>query len=159
MAEGAPFYQGQAMAASLARSNIATTVITDSAIFAIMSRVNKVIIGTSAILANGGLKAIAGCRTVALAAKHYSVPLYVCASMIKLSPIYWNGDEDSSCNTFASPQVRVQLLCATLLFLHQFLHASHVPLFIFKRRSSSTLTSYRKRYTTALTVQSCRRCM
>ena len=107
VAEGAPFYQGQAMAASLARSNIATTVITDSAIFAIMSRVNKVIIGTSAILANGGLKAIAGCRTVALAAKHYSVPLYVCASMIKLSPIYWNGDEDSSCNTFASPQVRI----------------------------------------------------
>ena len=105
VAEGAPFYQGQAMAASLARSNIATTVITDTAIFAIMSRVNKVIIGTSAILANGGLKAIAGCRTVALAAKHYSVPLYVCASMIKLSPVYWNGDEDSSCNTFASPQV------------------------------------------------------
>jgi len=60
---GAPLnYQGQAMAASLAKANIQTTVITDSAIFAVMSRVNKVILGTSAILADGGLKAVAGIR-------------------------------------------------------------------------------------------------
>jgi methylthioribose-1-phosphate isomerase len=42
VAECSPFYQGQAMAASLAMAHIATTVITDSAIFAMMSRVNKV---------------------------------------------------------------------------------------------------------------------
>jgi len=53
-------YQGQEMAVSLARSGIQTTVITDSAVFAVMSRVNKVILGTSAILADGGLKAVAG---------------------------------------------------------------------------------------------------
>ena len=42
VAECGPYYQGQAMAASLAKAKIQTTVITDSAIFAIMSRVNKV---------------------------------------------------------------------------------------------------------------------
>lgn len=36
------FYQGQELAKSLAQHGIETTVITDSAVFAIMSRVNKV---------------------------------------------------------------------------------------------------------------------
>lgn len=48
------YYQGQALAMSLARANIETTVINDSAVFAIMSRVNKVIIGTHTVMANGG---------------------------------------------------------------------------------------------------------
>ena len=71
VAEAAPYYQGQQLAASLAKANIETTLITDSAIFAIMSRVNKVIVGTHAILANGGLKGLSGLHTAALAAKHY----------------------------------------------------------------------------------------
>ena len=48
------FIQGHNIAASLAKSNIETTVITDSAVFAMMSRVNKVIIGTHTVMANGG---------------------------------------------------------------------------------------------------------
>ena len=36
------YYQGQELACSLAKSGIDTTLITDSAVFAIMSRVNKV---------------------------------------------------------------------------------------------------------------------
>ena len=42
VAESAPSYQGQELAANLAKDGIQTTVITDSAVFAIMSRVNKV---------------------------------------------------------------------------------------------------------------------
>ena len=42
VAESAPSYQGQEMAARLAQSGIEVTLITDSAVFAIMSRVNKV---------------------------------------------------------------------------------------------------------------------
>ena len=71
VAEAAPYYQGQQLAASLAKANIETTLITDSAIFAMMARVNKVIVGTHAILANGGLKGISGLHTAALAAKYY----------------------------------------------------------------------------------------
>lgn len=40
-----------------------------------MSRVNKVIIGTHTVMANGGLRAVSGSHIMALAAKHYSVPV------------------------------------------------------------------------------------
>lgn len=108
------------MAVSLAKAGIETTVITDAAIFAVMSRVNKVsggregdisqrqicewrvtrfllcqvIIGTKTILANGSLRAVSGTHTLALAAKHHSTPLIVCAPMFKLSPqvrpVWWH---------------------------------------------------------------------
>lgn len=42
VAEAAPSYKGHDLAKSLSAEGIDTTVITDSAIFAIMSRVNKV---------------------------------------------------------------------------------------------------------------------
>uniref|UniRef100_A0A8D3AKF8 Translation initiation factor eIF2B subunit beta n=1 Tax=Scophthalmus maximus TaxID=52904 RepID=A0A8D3AKF8_SCOMX len=86
VAECAPFCQGHKMATSLSKSGIETTVITDAAIFAVMSRVNKVIIGTQTVLANGGLRAVNGTHTLALAAKHHSTPLIICAPMFKLSP-------------------------------------------------------------------------
>lgn len=63
------------MAASLAKSGIQTAVVPDSAVFAVMSRINKVIIGTHTVMANGGLRASSGVHTIALAAKHYSVPV------------------------------------------------------------------------------------
>uniref|UniRef100_A0A7N6AFN7 Translation initiation factor eIF2B subunit beta n=1 Tax=Anabas testudineus TaxID=64144 RepID=A0A7N6AFN7_ANATE len=86
VAECAPFCQGHEMATSLSKADIETTVIADAAIFAVMSRVNKVIIGTQTVLANGGLRAVNGTHTLALAAKHHSTPLIVCAPMFKLSP-------------------------------------------------------------------------
>merc|ERR1712059_3806 len=86
VAEGGQTFSGHTMAASLAASKISTTVITDSAIFAMMARVNKVIVGTSSILADGGLVAASGTQTAALAAKHYSVPLIVLGSNYKLTP-------------------------------------------------------------------------
>ena len=42
-----------------------------------MSRVNKVLIGTHSVMADGGLKAACGTHTLALAAKHYSVPVFI----------------------------------------------------------------------------------
>lgn len=86
VAEGCPSYGGHNLAKQLIAANIETTVINDSAIFAVMSRVNKVILGTSAMFANGGLKATIGSHLVALAAKEHSVPLYVLAPIHKLSP-------------------------------------------------------------------------
>lgn len=46
----------------------------------------QVIIGTQTVLANGGLRAVNGTHTLALAAKHHSTPLIVCSAMFKLSP-------------------------------------------------------------------------
>lgn len=69
------YFQGQDMAISLSNSKISTTLIADSSMFGIMGRVNKVIIGTHTVMANGGLRAISGTHAVALAAKYYSVPV------------------------------------------------------------------------------------
>ncbi|KAF9428476.1 Translation initiation factor eIF-2B subunit beta [Podila epigama] len=94
VAETAPSYQGQEMALELSKAGIETTVIPDSAVFAVMSRVNKVILGTHAVLANGGLVAISGSHMMAAAAKHHSIPVVVCTGLYKLSPLY-PYDEDS----------------------------------------------------------------
>ena len=49
--------QGRQMARELATSGIATTLISDAAVFAMMARVNKVLLGAYAILADGGCAA------------------------------------------------------------------------------------------------------
>ncbi|CAG8453746.1 15259_t:CDS:2 [Funneliformis caledonium] len=94
VAETSPTYLGHEMALSLSQAGIDTTVISDSAIFAVMSRVNKVIMGTHAVLANGGLISVSGAQMVATAAKHHSTPVVVCTGLYKLSPLY-PYDEDS----------------------------------------------------------------
>ncbi|KAL3278564.1 hypothetical protein HHI36_016110 [Cryptolaemus montrouzieri] len=101
--ESSQVYYGHLMAANLAKSNIETSVIPDAAVFAMMSRVNKVIIGTNTVLANGGLRALSGVHAVALAAKHYSVPVVVLAHMYKLTPIHVAYHEQVNFNECASP--------------------------------------------------------
>lgn len=60
----------------------------------------KVIIGTKTILANGALIAVSGTHTLALAAKHHSTPLIVCAPMFKLSPqVSTSAIQDCMCST------------------------------------------------------------
>mmetsp|Transcript_1870 Transcript_1870/g.2410 ORF Transcript_1870/g.2410 Transcript_1870/m.2410 type:complete len:349 (-) Transcript_1870:575-1621(-) len=88
VAEAFPSQKGQQLAASLSKSGIETTLIPDSSIFSIMARVNKVIIGVHAVMANGGLIAPSGTHMMALAAKHHSVPVVVCTGMYKLCPLF-----------------------------------------------------------------------
>ncbi|KAK5649964.1 hypothetical protein RI129_000993 [Pyrocoelia pectoralis] len=101
--EAAPRFHGHLMASNLAKSNIQTTIIPDSAVFAMMSRVNKVIIGTHTVLANGGLRTECGVHMVALAAKRYSIPIMVLAHMYKLSPMHLCSSEQDAFNICASP--------------------------------------------------------
>ncbi len=103
VAECAPFYHGQELAKKLAENGIETTVITDAAIFAIMARVNKVIIGTDTVMADGGLKAVNGASALALAAKHHSVPFIVCGALFKLTPQYACSYDQDNINKFLSP--------------------------------------------------------
>lgn len=67
--------QGIELAQSLGKANIKTTVISDAAVLAIMSRVNKVVVGTDAVMADGTLCAKTGMYTIGRCAKHYSVPV------------------------------------------------------------------------------------
>lgn len=104
VAECAPFYSGHELAVRLAEAGIETTVITDSAIFAMMSRCNKVIVGTHSVMADGGLKALSGIHSLALAAKHHSVPLIVCTSLYKLCPLYQYSCDQDTFNKFVNPK-------------------------------------------------------
>jgi len=110
---------GHEMALALSKAGIDTTLIPDASIFAIMARVNKVIVGTHAgtqefikrfilasfwlfeVMANGGLLALSGMHMLALAAKHHSVPFVVCAGLYKLCPLYAH-DQDTF-NELQSP--------------------------------------------------------
>lgn len=67
-------------------SVVQTTVIADAAIFAMMARVNMVVVGARAVLANGGVVGPLGLHTVALAAARHAVPLVVLTGLHKLSP-------------------------------------------------------------------------
>ncbi|KYR00968.1 translation initiation factor eIF-2B beta subunit [Tieghemostelium lacteum] len=100
--ESAPSLEGRKTALTLSKNpNIDVTLIPDSAIFALMSRVNKVIIGTHAVMANGGLIAPSGTHSLVVAAKYHSVPIVVCTGLYKLCPLY-AYDQDTF-NDFGSP--------------------------------------------------------
>ncbi|OQR89235.1 translation initiation factor eIF-2B beta subunit [Thraustotheca clavata] len=86
--ESTPLLNGQNMAHRLAESGIDTTVITDSAVYAMMARVNKVVIPAVAVVANGGLIAQSGIQNIALAAKKFCVPVVSVAGLFKLCPLY-----------------------------------------------------------------------
>ncbi|GAB2267497.1 hypothetical protein Dimus_002480 [Dionaea muscipula] len=93
VAEGAPRYQGHVLAKELVSRGLQTTVITDSAVFAMISRVNMVIIGAHAVMANGGIIAPVGMNMVALAAQRHAVPFVVVAGSHKLCPLYPHNPE------------------------------------------------------------------
>jgi translation initiation factor eIF-2B subunit beta len=103
LAENAPFYDGHQMAVELSKSGIETTVVTDSAVFAVMSRVNKVLLGGHAVTADGGLIALSGSHLVASAAKHHSTPVVVCASLYSMTASYLINDSDAY-NLCISPE-------------------------------------------------------
>lgn len=88
VAEGAPRYHGHTLAKELGEANLQTTLITDSAVFALISRVNMVIVGAHAVMANGGVMVPVGLHMVALAAHRHAVPFVVLAGLHKLCPQY-----------------------------------------------------------------------
>ncbi|BFZ55124.1 GCD complex subunit gcd7 [Savitreella phatthalungensis] len=63
----------------------------DAAVYALMSRCNKVVLAAQAVLQNGGLLLSPGARNVCLAAKALSVPVVVLAASYDLAPIYPYG--------------------------------------------------------------------
>ena len=102
VAETAPSYQGHDMARALSDAGVSTVLVPDSSIFALLSRVNKLILGAHAILANGGMVTIAGSLLAATAARAHSTPVVVCAGQFKLTPL-WNLYHDYGALDFADP--------------------------------------------------------
>lgn len=89
IAECSPGLEGHKLANSLAKHpNISVTLIPDANIYAIMCRVNKVIMSTHAVMADGGAICINGNLMVAMAAKDFSVPVVCVAGTIQLTPLF-----------------------------------------------------------------------
>ena len=103
VAENAPSYRGRAFARELADQGLSTTLIPDSAVFAMMGRVNKVVIGAHAMLADGGVMAPAGTHMAALAAQRHAVPFVVVIGLHKLTPLF-PYDPEVTMNDYRSPQ-------------------------------------------------------
>lgn len=70
----------------LTAAGITVVLMPDAGIFSIMSNVNKVILATHAVIANGGLIAAAGSRMIAKAAKANRRSVIVISGVYKLSP-------------------------------------------------------------------------
>lgn len=76
-------------AKKLSLHNIETIIIPDSAVFALMSRVGKVIIGTKAVFVNGGtISSTSGVSSVCECAREFKTPVFAVAGLYKLSPLY-----------------------------------------------------------------------
>lgn len=76
-------------AKKLAQHDIETIIIPDSAVFALMSRVGKVIIGTKTVFINGGcIVSTAGVSSVCECAREFKTPVFAVAGLYKLSPLY-----------------------------------------------------------------------
>ncbi len=136
--EGAPGNSGHSMAKVLADAGLDVTLINDSAVFAVMARVNKVILPAHAVLANGSLMTPSGGNLVALAAKHNSVPVVCTTGLFKLCPTFPHEGQDTM-NDLLSPssvmeyaEVQAKLL-EDIEFvnpLHDIIKPEHVDLFI-----------------------------
>ena len=73
---------------SLTTAGITVILIPDSAVYALMSRINKIILDTHVIFANGGLVAASGAKVIAQAANMHRTPVVVLSGVYKLSPVY-----------------------------------------------------------------------
>jgi translation initiation factor eIF-2B subunit beta len=100
--ESAPSFLGQPMAAALANHGIPTLLVPDSSLHAVMPRVTKVIFGAHSVSANGGLIALAGSLSCALAARTHAKPVVVTTGQFKFAPS-WNLDGGFDALDFQGP--------------------------------------------------------
>ena len=73
---------------TLTAAGITVIVIPDNAVFALMSRVNKVLLSAHAVLANGDFVAGAGSKAIAQAARLHRTHVVVLSAVYQLSPVY-----------------------------------------------------------------------
>ncbi|MDP6651696.1 MAG: hypothetical protein QGF90_06260 [Gammaproteobacteria bacterium] len=82
--ESRPGDEGKLLTAFLSELGLNTTCITEAQIDLLMPKVNKVVVGADAVLADGSIINKRGTNVMALSARYHSVPFYVCAESFKL---------------------------------------------------------------------------
>lgn len=83
---GLPLGEGRTMAAELAGAGIPVTLIPDAAAAAHLERIDLVLTGADAVLADGTLINKSGTLLLAVAAAWYRVPVYAAAESMKFFP-------------------------------------------------------------------------
>lgn len=107
--ETRPFRQGLIQSPWLAKEGVDVTLVVDSAVSLIMEteKVTRVVVGADTIDAQGGLYNKIGTRQVALLAKHFGIPVIVCAERDKFSPYTLEGEtvriEERAATEIADP--------------------------------------------------------
>ena len=87
--EGGPDLPGHRLAQALSQTpnnNVTCTLIPDCAVYAMMGRVNTVLVAPHALMADGGAICTAGHLTVATVAKEHHVPVVGLASTFIITP-------------------------------------------------------------------------
>lgn len=149
LAEGPDTTESHAMAHRLSLAGISVTVVSSASIYAVMSRVNKVVISVVAALGGGAVLARAGLSAVTQAAKHYSVPVLALAPLYKLSPVH--ATDASYFNALAPPHTALPYdrhECASdnvhvYAPMYDFAPPDHITLFITNLGGSSPSYMYR----------------
>lgn len=73
----------------LSQNDIETIIIPDSAVFALMSRVGKVILGVTSVFTNGGMiSSTSGISSICECAREFKTPVFAVTGLYKLSPVY-----------------------------------------------------------------------
>ena len=81
-------YGRETFSKTLTAAGITVILVPDSAAFALMSRVNKVLLNAHTVLADGSLVAAAGSRAIAQAAHMQGAHVVVLGAVYQLSPVY-----------------------------------------------------------------------
>eukprot|EP01032_Pedospumella_encystans_P018234 gene18234-20763_t len=103
VAESNPGLDGHKLAQSLSKvPSIGVTLIPDSNIYALMARVNKVILSPNAVTADGGAICPSGMLMVCIAAKELSVPVVCVTGAFTLTPLFAHN-QSSVLNQLLSP--------------------------------------------------------
>ncbi|MCR5177472.1 MAG: S-methyl-5-thioribose-1-phosphate isomerase [Lachnospiraceae bacterium] len=94
--ETRPLLQGARLTAfELSEAGIETTLICDNMASSLMKagRIDIIFVGTDRVAANGDVANKIGTSGVAILAKHYGIPFYVCAPLSSIDPHTPTGDD------------------------------------------------------------------
>jgi len=83
-----PLCEGYDMVESLRKSGVEVELILDSAVASVMDRVDAVLVGSEAVVENGGIVNKIGTYSIALIAKTFQRPLYVMTESLKFMRSY-----------------------------------------------------------------------
>lgn len=89
------------MVEELTKKSIESYRVSLTSVFTIMPKITKVIVGSFAVMADGGILGFSGIYSLGMIAKEFSVPFMVVSPLYKLTPKY--SFNQHTFNSFLNP--------------------------------------------------------